>query len=127
MNGWLGLNKRQQGNKGEDLAVEHLKANGYRVLARNVKSKFGEIDCLAQQGETLCFVEIKARSSTSFGWPEESVTRQKQWRLIRLANWYLQSKRLESQPIRFDVVSILCNPDGSLARARIIPNAFEAA
>ncbi len=127
MNAWLGLNKRQQGNKGEELAVEHLKANGYRILARNVRSKFGEIDCVAQQGRTLCFVEIKARSSTTFGWPEESVHPKKQWRLVRLARWYLQSKRLDDCPVRFDVVSILCNPDGSLARARIIPNAFEAA
>ena len=127
MNGWLGLNKRQQGNKGEDLAVDHLKANGYRILARNVRSKFGEIDCVAQQGKTLCFIEIKARTSTTFGWPEESVHPQKQWRLVRLARWYLQAKRLEEVPVRFDVISLLLNSDGTLARARIIPSAFEAA
>ena len=127
MTGWLGLNKRQQGNQGEDLAVAHLKANGYRILARNVKSKFGEIDCIARQGRTLCFIEIKARSSTTVRWPEESVHPQKQWRLVRLARWYLQANRLEEYPVRFDVIPILCNPDGSLARARIIPNAFEAA
>ena len=127
MNGWLGLNKRQQGNKGEELAVEHLKANGYRILARNVRSKFGEIDCVAQQGKTLCFIEIKARTSTTFGWPEESVHPQKRWRLVRLAQWYLQAKRLEEVPVRFDVISLLLNSDGTLARARIIPGAFEAA
>ncbi len=126
MNAWLGLNKRQQGTKGEDLAVEHLRANGYRILARNVKSKFGEIDCIAQEGQTLCFIEIKARTSTTFGWPEESVHPQKQWRLIRLARWYLQYKKLDDCPVRFDVISLLLNPDGSLARARIIPGAFEA-
>ena len=127
MSAWLGLNKRQQGNKGEDLAVKHLKDNGYRILARNVRSKFGEIDSVAQQGKILCFIEIKARTSTSFGWPEESVTREKRWRLVRLARWYLQSKRLEEIPVRFDVISLLLNPNGSLARARIIPSAFEAA
>lgn len=126
MTGWLGLNKRQQGNKGEDLAVGHLKANGYRILARNVRSRFGEIDCVAQRGQILCFVEIKARGSTTFGWPEESVHPQKQRRLVRLARWYLQSKRLEDCPVRFDVISLLLNPDGSCARVRIIPGAFGA-
>ena len=127
MNAWLGLNKRQQGNKGEELAVEQLKANGYRILARNVRSKFGEIDCVAQQGKTLCFIEIKARSSTTFGWPEESVTPLKRRRLVRLAQGYLQRLRGRPGPVRFDVLSILLGPDGLPGRTRLIKGAFEAA
>jgi len=115
------------GKQGEALAVQALKSNGYRILARNLRVKFGEIDLVAQQGPTLCFVEIKARTSTRFGWPEEGVSHLKQWRLTRLAQWYLQRYRLADTPVRFDVVSILLNSDGSPARTRLIKGAFEAA
>lgn len=119
------MNPVELGRKGEAVAVELLKENGYRILERNVKAKFGEIDLVARDGATLCFVEIKARASLKFGWPEEAVTPRKQWRLGRLAGWYLQVRRLESVPVRFDIVSILFGSDGSPIRTRLIKAAFD--
>jgi len=119
------MNKIELGRKGETVAVELLEQNGYRILGRNVRAKFGEIDLVAKEGKTLCFVEIKTRTSLRFGWPEEAVTPEKRWRLSRLARWYLQAHRLESVPVRFDVVSILFDPEGSPARTRLIKSAFD--
>ncbi|MBI3616568.1 MAG: YraN family protein [Candidatus Omnitrophica bacterium] len=119
------MNKVELGKKGEAAAVKLLEQSGYRILGRNVRTKFGEIDLVAKEGETLCFVEIKARTGLKFGWPEEAVNSKKRWQLGRLASWYLQSRRLESVPVRFDVVSILLGPDGLPARTRLIKSAFD--
>ena len=119
------FSKIELGRRGEEQAVECLTQNGYRILSRNLRTKFGEIDVVAREGETLCFVEIKARSTARFGWPEEGVTREKQWRLARLASWYISRRRFTG-PVRFDVVSILYDPKGAPARTRLIKGAFEA-
>lgn len=121
-----GVNRIELGKHGESLAVDLLKKNGYRILERNLKSRFGEIDVVAREGATLCFIEIKARTSLTFGWPEEGVHREKQFRLTRLASWYLKFRRIGEVPIRFDVVSILFGPEGRPARTRLIKGAFDA-
>lgn len=120
------LNRAALGRRCEDLAAEHLRGQGYRIIERNVRMRFGELDVVARDGPALCFVEIRARSSTRFGWPEESVTPQKRRRLIRLAQGYLQRLRGAPGPVRFDVLSILLGPDGAPARTRLIKGAFEA-
>ncbi len=122
------LNKLLLGRRGEGEAVRFLKKSGYRIIARNLRAKFGEIDVVAQDGPTLCFVEIKTRSSIRFGFPEEAVTAQKRQRLVRLASWYLQSRpSAQPRPVRFDVLSILTGPGNEAARIRLIKGAFEAA
>ena len=120
------MNKVELGRQGEELAAQALRANGYRILERNVRSRMGEIDLVAQDGRTLCFVEIRAKKSLRFGWPEESVGRLKKMRLVRLAQWYLQRYRLSGVPIRFDVVSIFFGSDATAARTRLIKGAFDA-
>jgi len=120
-------NRRAVGRIGEDLAVRLLKQQGYRILQRNVRCRFGEIDVVAKEGRTLCFVEIKARRSTQMGWPEEGVNARKQWQLTRLASWYLKFHRLGEVPVRFDVVSILLGPGDAPERTRLIKGAFDAA
>ncbi len=119
------MNKTELGRRGEAVAARLLQDSGYRILGRNVKAKFGEIDLVAKEGSTLCFVEIKTRTSLRFGWPEEAVTPEKRWRLGRLASWYLKVHRLESVPVRFDVVSILFGSEGSPIRTRLIKAAFD--
>ena len=113
------------GRQGEESAVRYLRSNGYRILERNVRARFGEIDIVAQDKEVLCFVEVKTRSSVRFGWPEEAVTFQKRQKLIRLAQWYLRRRGKTSTPVRFDVLSLLPAPDGSQGRIRLIKGAFE--
>ena len=119
------MNKVELGRKGESTAVKLLEESGYRILDRNVRARFGEIDIVAREGETLCFVEIKTRTGLKFGWPEEAVHFKKRWQLGRLASWYLQAHRLDSVPVRFDVVSILLDSDGLPARTRLIKSAFD--
>lgn len=119
------MNSALLGRWGEIHAVRYLRENGYRILAQNVRAQFGEIDLVARDGATLCFVEVKARSSLASGLPEEGVDFKKQKRLARLAAWYLQTRHLRDVSVRFDVVSLV-TVHGSLVRARLIKGAFEA-
>ena len=115
--------RRATGELGEELGGAYLKERGYKVLARNVRSPFGEIDLVARDGETLVFVEIKTRAGHAFGFPEEAVTQQKKERLIRLASWYLARHLEPKRAVRFDVLAIELSsgaPD-----IRLIQNAFE--
>lgn len=121
------MNKVAVGRRAEESAADYLRRSGYRILERNVRARFGEIDLVARQGQVLCFVEVKARSSTRFGWPEEAVTFRKRQKLIRLAQWYLRRHRAwQGLPVRFDILSILTGPDLLPARTRLIKNAFPA-
>lgn len=113
------------GARGEEVAIRELTRRGYRIVERNVRTRLGELDLVARDGGTLCFVEIKARRSTAFGLPQEAVTRQKQQRLIRLAQWYLKVHRLTAAPARFDVVALLMGPDDRPISIELIQNAFE--
>lgn len=119
------MDKLRAGRRGEESAVRYLRAHGYRVLKRNVRARFGEIDIVAREGDTLCFVEVKARSSERFGWPEEALNLRKRQRLIRLAQWYLRRRGGAPLPVRFDVLSVLSGPDGAEGRIRLIKGAFE--
>ena len=118
--------KTVTGKRGEAQAALFLEGKGYRIIGRNVRARFGEIDLVAWQGKTLCFIEVKTRSSEKFGWPEESVHYFKRRVLIRLAQWYLQAHpRLGASAIRFDVVSLLLDPQGNSLRTRLICDAFQ--
>lgn len=93
------------GIKGEEAAVEFLLHKGYKIVAKNFKSHFGEVDIIALDGKTLVFVEVKTRSNDSFGLPHESVIQRKMRHIIRTAQYYLS--RLKEVPLaRFDVISI---------------------
>jgi putative endonuclease len=98
---------RGVGQEWERLAEKHLRKAGYEILARNFRTHVGEIDFVAQDGNVLCFVEVKGRHGTGFGLPEEAVNAEKQRRIFRAAQAYLQQERLEETMCRFDVVSIL--------------------
>jgi putative endonuclease len=99
--------RQSLGKRGEDLACAELEKRGYVIVHRRFRTRCGEIDIVAQDGEVLVFVEVKARSNGNFGTPLESVTWQKQQRLSRMAASYLCVNRLTNVACRFDVVSIL--------------------
>lgn len=99
-------NRRQKGKEGEDLAVDFLRAKGYRILERNFRFERGEIDIIAQEGETLVFVEVKARRSKTYGEPEEAVTEFKKRQLEKVAEGYLVERGIEVRECRFDVIAI---------------------
>lgn len=99
------------GSEGENLAVAFLKKKGYRILAKNYKTFIGEIDIIAEDGETVVFVEVKTRKNDMFGYPFESVNSRKRQKLKNLALLYLK-KRGEELPVRFDVLSIVYLENG---------------
>ena len=94
------------GKEGEGLALAFLLKRGYRIIARNFRTRLGEIDIIAQDGSTVCFIEVKARRQTSYGAGQEAVNRYKQRHMAKVALYFLQSKHLLERPARFDVVSI---------------------
>jgi putative endonuclease len=98
---------RQRGREGEELAARFLCGLGYRVLARNVHLRVAELDLIALERDTVCFVEVRLRSGTGFGTAEESIDARKIARLRRAARAALASLALPPyRQLRFDVVAI---------------------
>lgn len=95
------------GRSGEDVAAVFVHQLGWLILERNFRCPDGELDLIAQDGDTLVFVEVKTRSSRERGEPGEAVGRAKQTRLIRAASRYLTAKEFWNRPCRFDVISII--------------------
>jgi len=110
------------GRFGEDLACEELERNGYIVIGRRYRTKWGELDIIAKHGNYFVFVEVKARHDGSFGDPEEAVTLQKQQRMVWMATDYLARHGLLNVPCRFDVVGI--NTQTTPPAITLIPDAF---
>ena len=115
--------KQQLGKSGEELAAELLKQNGYKIIARNYKTKLGEIDIVARDKDTICFIEVKLRSSDRFGTPQEAVILKKQRQISRASLLYLKDNDLLKQKARFDVVSIIYSK--SKPSLDLIKNAFD--
>ncbi len=112
------------GKLGEEQAVVRLKKEGYRVLARNYRNTFGEIDIIAQDGKTLCFVEVRTRTKEWHGHPFESISAIKQKKIIRAAQAYLVQEGTEDTEARFDVVAVVPQEAGGFT-VELIKNAFE--
>lgn len=111
--------RRAVGASYEEQAARYLEKQGYRILERNFFSRYGEIDLIAKDGDTLVFIEVKYRSSIAAGDPAEAVTEKKQGRIRKTAQYYLCRHRIsEDIPCRFDVAAVL----GS--QIRLIKNAF---
>ena len=112
------------GNEGEKLAVAHLQKLRYKIIARNYRCKFGEIDIIALDKRALVFIEVKTRASKEFGSPQTGVTLKKQRQLSKVALSYLQKHRSFNREARFDVVAVEMKSDQK--RIEVIRNAFEA-
>ena len=111
----------QLGRDAESRAADFLHAQGLRIVERNWRCRFGEIDLVARDGSTLVFVEVRARASRAHGGAAESISRAKRRRLTATANFYLACCRTQ-QPCRFD--ALLIEAEG---RIEWIRNAFDAA
>lgn len=113
------------GKIGENKAALHLRLKGYKIIERNYSVyHMGEIDIIAKDKDTLCFVEVRLRSGTDYGSPIETVNKRKQEKIIRAAQMYVCRKHIENCPMRFDVVEVY----GSKITAKInlIKDAFWA-
>ena len=113
------------GKIGEALAVEHFRAQGYEIRARNYRTRSGEIDLIVQRGKRVAFVEVKTRRSRKFGPPQAAVTPAKQKQISKVALHYLQTHNLLDTPCQFDVVAVVLSWKFELIKLHHIENAFE--
>ena len=119
------MKRRETGALGERIACEFLGKNGYKILETNYRCPEGEIDIIAQQKDTLVFVEVRTKKSRQFGRPEESITAVKRERLTKLAEQYGQAHENLPESWRIDVVAIQMENSGKIARIEIIENAVD--
>ena len=119
------MERQAMGRTGEDLAVEELERQGYAIVARRYRTRHGEIDIVARDGDTTVIVEVKARATGEFGTAAEAVTPWKQRRLVSMAVDYLARQHLSDRPCRFDVVAI--DDLGTDTRITVYQSAFVAA
>jgi putative endonuclease len=102
--------KKEIGQRGENLAVAYLQNLGYKVLERNYRCKLGEVDIIARDNDTLVFIEVRTRSSLDFGLPQESINRRKRHQISKVALEFMLRKKMKNIPARFDVVAISLEP-----------------
>lgn len=112
------------GARGEKIAVQFLKKNGYKILQRNYDTNLGEIDVIGYDHGTVSFIEVKTRLSESFGPPELAITQAKKNHIIKTAQKYIMENQLEDVCCRFDVVSIQFSNGGKSQDVSLIKNAF---
>ena len=117
--------RQRLGRSGEALAAAHLEAQGYRILVRNYRTRLGEVDIIAQDRDTLVFVEVKVRRSPRFGTAKAAVTAAKRRKLSMVALQYLKSVSQSSARARFDVVAV--DQSGENSRLELVQNAFDIA
>lgn len=121
----MGRGNRIVGETGEKAAVKFLKAKGYRIIATNFRTIFGELDAIARYGGKIVFVEIKTRTTDSLGPPYLAVTRLKQRHIVKNALFYLKTRRMLDSVWRIDVVSVKLSPDLRVENIELIENAVE--
>ena len=107
---------------GEDLACEYLVGKGYRIIERNFRKKYQEIDIIAISDSTLVFIEVKTRRSDSFGSPFESITPWKLKHLVRLAQYYKQLHPSLPDYMRIDAIGIILSPNNKLENLEHLKN-----
>ena len=114
--------RREFGNKGEDLACKFLEKNGYKIIERNYRNRTGEIDIIARDKDDMVFIEIKTKLSKDFAQPELSVNPSKQKKIVKTALVYLMEKNINKTGCRFDVVGITGEKGNT--KIELIKNAF---
>lgn len=112
------------GKSGENAAVKYLQRLGYKVVQRNFRCKLGELDIVALHYNYLVFIEVRTIAGNFTGTPQESITLKKQQKLRQLALYYQLFHETGEIPVRFDVVAVTMNADGSTKKIELISNAF---
>ena len=124
---WLGGNKyRTLGERGEEAACGFLRRRGYRVVTTRLRRRYGEIDIIAVQKQTVVFVEVKTRRRNDTTQPAEAVDHRRQQRLTRAALAFLKGHGLLEYPSRFDVIEVLWPADQPQPEIRHVVDAFPA-
>ena len=100
------FHNKKLGEKGEKIARLYLEKNGWKILEKNYKTPFGEIDIIAEKDETVAFIEVKTRLSDIYGAPSEAVSNMRKLRYIRGVNYYFANKIIDCT-VRFDIIEVL--------------------
>ena len=106
------------GRIGENKAKNYLVLHGYKILETNFRTRFGEIDIIAEKDGCVCFVEVKTRTNDKFGRPIEAISYYKQQNMLKAAKTYIMRKGYEFE-CRFDAVEVLYNPNGIFKKSKI--------
>ena len=117
------MERKATGNLGEKLARDQLKKKHHRILETNYNCPYGEIDIVSKQKDTLVFTEVRTKTGTDFGIPEESITRTKRERMRACAHYYLQTHENQHKTWRIDVAAIEMDKNGKLLRIDFIESA----
>ncbi len=112
------------GKKGEQLAREHIRQQGYTLLEKNFRCKLGEIDLIARDRHMVVFLEVRTKTSAAYGPAYNSVTPHKRRQVKRVALFYIAQHNLVNTQFRFDVIGILLNPQSGDFHLDHIQNAF---
>lgn len=115
--------KKEIGEKGEDFAASYFQKLGYEITGRNYHSRYGEIDLIAENGDTVVFAEVKTRSHDCLDRAADAVTLSKQKKIILTALFYISEKNTEKN-MRFDVFEVY-HTNGRIYKFNHIENAFE--
>jgi len=118
-----GPSRTARGAAAEELAAGHLISQGYRIVARNHRCAGGEIDIIAYDGDTLCFVEVRSLANPEHGDPLETIDRRKIGRVVRAARNYLETLSGPWPEMRFDAIGIVLTEPPDI---RLVREAFEA-
>jgi len=111
-----------KGKKGEELAIQHLERQGFKIIEQNWRfSRLGEIDIIAADSDTLVFIEVKTRTSSSFGHPTEAISQKKLDRIKKLAEIYINENNTAGyENFRVDMVGILAGKDTEITHIKDI-------
>jgi putative endonuclease len=117
------MTRKETGILGEKLAKDFLKKRGYRIIETNYRCRQGEIDIVARQKDCLVFIEVRTKSTHSYGSPEESITPAKRAKMRSTAEYYRQSHKDLLESWRIDFVAVELDAQGKPTRVEIIENA----
>jgi len=115
--------KQILGKRGEDVAVTFLESKDIQILERNYHFMKAEIDIVAYNGRQIIFAEVKTRTSTKFGEPEEAVSEKKKKNMYAAAEAWLYERKMDGAPVRFDIISVVIR-EGEEPRIRHFEAAF---
>ena len=121
----MDFNRKQIGQKGEEIACRYLGQIGYKIIDKNVRIGRGEIDIICQRRAEFIIVEVKTRTNECYGIPEEAITAKKALKLAELAQLYLQINSLKNVSIRVDIIVVVLNLYYKKAKIRHLKNAID--
>jgi putative endonuclease len=119
----LKMSRQEIGRLGEKLATNYLKKQGFKILETNYRCPLGEIDIIARQKDCLAFIEVRTKTGSDFGTPEESVTGDKKRKMINTAYYYLKQNECLESDWRIDFIAVELNEKYKPSRIELFQNA----